>query len=91
QNIKFKYLLLQDRLNHDQYEAFIIDSQETEPGVLKTILPEELYQELDQKLRIFEMRNEFIQKGLTLGILAVKMNTNTYYLSAFINENKKKN
>ena len=37
------------------------------------------------------MRNEFIQKGLTLGILAVKMNTNTYYLSAFINENKKKN
>jgi len=91
QNIKFKYLLLQDRLNHDQYEAFIISPEETEPGVLKTILPEELYQELDQKLRIFEMRNEFIQKGLTLGILAVKMNTNTYYLSAFINENKKKN
>ncbi|MDV4042957.1 hypothetical protein CMT37_08970 [Elizabethkingia anophelis] len=91
QKIKFQYLLLQDRLNQDKYQDFIINTQETEDSILKTILPEELYKELDQRLRIFEMQNEFIKKGLTLAILATKMHTNTYYLSAFINENKRKN
>ncbi|MGH1517097.1 helix-turn-helix domain-containing protein [Chryseobacterium sp. JK1] len=91
QNIKMKYLLLQDRLNNREYKTLGIERKKTDSDALKTSLPEPLYQELDQKLLNFEVKNGFIQKGLSLSILASKMNTNTYYLSTFINENKGKN
>lgn len=91
QHIKLKYLLLQDRLNNKQYDMLIIDRQDVIGNSVKTGLPEELYKELDQKLRQFEIENGFKQRGLTLGILATKMNTNTSYLSTFINENKGEN
>ncbi|CAH0195968.1 AraC family transcriptional regulator [Chryseobacterium sp. Bi04] len=88
QNIKLKYLLLQDKLNNKQYDILIIDKQDISVNTIKTGLPEELYKELDLRLQKFEIENGFTQKGLTLGILALKMNTNTSYLSTFINENK---
>ncbi|MDN3692540.1 helix-turn-helix domain-containing protein [Chryseobacterium tructae] len=91
QHIKLKYLLLQDRLNNKQYDMLIIDKQDVIDNSVKTGLPEELYKELDQKLQQFEIENGFKQRGLTLGILATKMNTNTSYLSTFINENKGEN
>lgn len=91
QNIKLKYLLLQDRLNSKQYDTLILNDQNVSTDSVKTVLPEDLYKELDKRLQEFEMENGYIQKGLTLSILATKMNTNTSYLSTFINENKGKN
>lgn len=91
QNIKLKYLLLQDRLNSKQYDTLILNDRNVSTDSVKTVLPEDLYKELDKRLQEFEMENGYIQKGLTLSILATKMNTNTSYLSTFINENKGKN
>lgn len=91
QNIRLKYLLLQDKLNNKKYESLVINQDHINTDPAKTVLPQDLYRELEQKLQQFEMNKGFIQKGLTLSMLATKMNTNTTYLSTFINENKGKN
>lgn len=47
--------------------------------------------EIIKKLDIFEKNIGYIKKGLTLKTLATQFETNTYYLSWVINENKKVN
>lgn len=51
----------------------------------------EIETEILRKLEIFEKNVGFIKKGLTLKVLATQFETNTYYLSWVINENKKVN
>ena len=51
----------------------------------------EIELEILRKLDIFEKNIGYIKKGLTLKTLATQFETNTYYLSWVINENKKVN
>lgn len=54
-------------------------------------LNEDKVEELLQKLKAFEDKKEFTQKGLTIGKLAAQLGTNSNYLSQVINEYKKMN
>ncbi|MFN3773472.1 helix-turn-helix domain-containing protein [Cloacibacterium normanense] len=54
-------------------------------------ISKEIETEILKKLKEFEINKGFTQKGLTQKILASKLDTNTYYLSLVINENKKMN
>lgn len=44
-----------------------------------------------EKLKKFEEDKGFLIKNLTLAVMAVELNTNTYYLSEIINKSKSKN
>lgn len=92
--IQKKYKELQQKLslqtvkiNKDSDEKSVepIDEQK------KSILSLEQREELSIKLSKFETDNGFIKKGLTQSKLASQLGTNTYYLSTYINENKKVN
>lgn len=88
-NSTIKYKLLQEKFN-----AANSDEKGKEKYIMpvsvskKMILSVEIIKELTEKLNAFEKNNEFIQKGLTQRKLALKLKTNTYYLSTFINETK---
>ncbi|WP_221408189.1 helix-turn-helix domain-containing protein [Chryseobacterium lactis] len=55
------------------------------------IISEEVIQFILQELRIFESRELFLKKGITLASLAKNIKTNTAYLSEIINTHKGKN
>ncbi|CAA7197308.1 helix-turn-helix domain-containing protein [Chryseobacterium potabilaquae] len=74
-------------------EKFVMDQEEAEKSILisnekKSGLDENKVEELLGKLRIFEDKKEFIQKGLTINKLALQLGTNSNYLSQVINEYK---
>lgn len=54
----------------------------------KSTVPENIVNDILQKLQNFENKKMFTQKGLTQMKLATKFSTNTTYLSAVINEYK---
>lgn len=55
------------------------------------IISEEVTQFILQELRIFESKELFLKKGITLASLAKNIKTNTTYLSEIINTHKSKN
>nr|WP_315032754.1 helix-turn-helix transcriptional regulator [uncultured Chryseobacterium sp.] len=55
------------------------------------IISEEVTQFILQELRIFESKELFLKKGITLASLAKNIKTNTAYLSEIINTHKGKN
>lgn len=57
----------------------------------KSVLTAEQIQDLSSKLSLFENNKGFVKKGLTQNKLALQLNTNTSYLSTYINEQKKMN
>jgi AraC-like DNA-binding protein len=89
-----KYLILQEKLRTDSYIALEKSNSYT-PAPLqencddkKPHITEFIRQDLLQKLRKFEEKKQFNQKGLTIHKLAIQFETNSNYLSHVINEQK---
>lgn len=89
------YLVLQEKLRTHNYisgtdsntAAPLIAPTETSEDK-KTHITEAIKQDLLQKLKKFEDKKQFTQKGLTIQKLAVQLDTNSNYLSNVINEQK---
>ncbi|MDR6156622.1 MULTISPECIES: helix-turn-helix domain-containing protein [Chryseobacterium] len=89
QKIKKQYDLLQKRIAEGN--NIVVDKKVDEPtgnSMRKTFLTPELSDEIGTKLEKFEKDLQFTKKRLTQNTLATKFNTNSRYLSAYINENK---
>ncbi len=78
----------------NQYKMFelkkIYEQQQKtlSPSVPKSNLDTKMVEELLQKLKSFEEKNEYTEQGLTLNKLAQKLGTNSNYLSQIINDYK---
>ncbi|TXF78852.1 helix-turn-helix domain-containing protein [Chryseobacterium sp.] len=87
--IKKQYDLLQKRLSEGSYNVQdIIQAEPAEPALRKTFLTPEMTIEIRGKLEKFELEKQFLKKGLTEKDVAVKLSTNSHYLSVYINEQK---
>jgi len=87
-----KYHILQEKLLTDNYIARLEkptpianqeNSEDKKPQITETIKKDLLL-----KLRKFEEKKQFNQKGLTIHKLAIQFETNSNYLSHVINEQK---
>jgi AraC-like DNA-binding protein len=87
--IQQKYILVEEKFTAHQNspEENLIPIIEEK----KISLTEGKVEELLQKLKTFEDKKEFTQKGLTISKLATQLGTNSNYLSQVINEYKKVN
>lgn len=89
QKIKKQYNLLQKRISDNTYQKMDLIQEECEENSLrKTFLTPEITMEIKEKLEKFEQELQFTKKGLTQQNIAVKLGTNSQYLSIYINENK---
>jgi len=89
QKIKKQYDLLQTRISDGTYKITDIAKEESgEYSLRKTFLSPEMTLEIREKLEKFEQELQFKKKGLTQKSIAMKLGTNSHYLSIYINENK---
>lgn len=89
QKIKKRYELLQKRIAESNNSQVIKEVDHPADITLKkSILTPELSDEIRIKLEKFEKDLQFTKMHLTQNSLAAKFNTNSRYLSAYINENK---
>lgn len=87
--IKKQYDLLQKRISDGTYILKdLIQDETVEDTSRKTSLTPEMSLEIREKLKKFELEKQFLKKGLTEKDVAVKMSTNSHYLSVYINEHK---
>ncbi|MDH6252467.1 AraC-like DNA-binding protein [Chryseobacterium sp. H1D6B] len=87
--IKKQYDLLQKRIADGTYVVKdIIQDETVEDTSRKTSLTPEMSLEIRGKLEKFEKEKQFLKKGLTEKDVAVKLSTNSHYLSVYINEHK---
>lgn len=87
--IKKQYDLLQKRISDGTYILKdLIQDETVEDTSRKTSLTPEMSLEIREKLKKFELEEQFLKKGLTEKDVAVKMSTNSHYLSVYINEHK---
>jgi AraC-like DNA-binding protein len=87
--IKKQYDLLQKRISDGTYIVKdIIQDETVEDTSRKTSLTPEMSFEIREKLEKFELEKQFLKKGLTEKDVAVKLSTNSHYLSVYINEHK---
>ncbi|WP_228465980.1 helix-turn-helix domain-containing protein [Chryseobacterium balustinum] len=90
--IKRKYETLQKRIADGTYNlkdvVKDIVEEDTEGYLRKTSISPEMTLEIRDKLMKFEDELQFKKKGLTQKSIAVKLGTNSHYLSVYINENK---
>lgn len=92
--IQQKYVLVEEKFTASQNPE---KAEEPAPAILQLVeekkfsLNENKVEELLQKLKAFEDKKEFTQKGLTISKLASQLGTNSNYLSQVINEYKKVN
>ncbi len=92
--IQQKYVLVEEKFTASQNPE---KTEEPAPTILQLVeekkfsLNENKVEELLQKLKAFEDKKEFTQKGLTISKLASQLGTNSNYLSQVINEYKKVN
>lgn len=92
--IQQKYILVEEKFTAGQNSE---KAEDAEAIVLPMVeekrfsLNEDKIEELLQKLKAFEDKKEFTQKGLTISKLAAQLGTNSNYLSQVINEYKKVN
>lgn len=84
--VKRQYDLLQKKITERHYGEREEDAPE-EP-TRKTSLSPEITVEIRNKLVKFERELQFRKKGLTQKSMASQLNTNSHYLSVYINENK---
>lgn len=84
-DIQQKYILLEEKFSshHNASETPLPIVEDKRVG-----LDEGKIEELLKKLKSFEDKNEFTQKGLTINKLAGQMGTNSNYLSQVINDCK---
>lgn len=87
-NIQHKYVLLEEKFSQQQNLIFEKSLVPVEIEEKKTGLDENKVEELLRKLKIFEEKKEYTQKGLTINKLAGQMGTNSNYLSQVINDCK---
>ncbi len=87
--IKLKYHELEKKLQHQTKSTSL--PYETISSSGKSVLNEDVYRDLRYKLNKFESNFEFIEKGMSLSLLAEKLGTNTSYLSQYINDTKEMN
>lgn len=89
QKIKNQYDLLQKRIaNGTNNITDIFNENLTEHPVRKTSLTSEMNFEIKRKLKRFEEEEYFRKKGITQKSIAIKLGTNSHYLSVYINEQK---
>jgi AraC-like DNA-binding protein len=95
-NIQKKYKLLEEKIRIQQgnkmkpisIDVAIPDAVPELSKEKKQGMPEGVVDDILKKLKIFEEKKLFNQKGLTLNKLASKLGTNAHYLSQVINEYK---
>lgn len=87
--IKKQYLFLQKKLA-EQSDAKIdlVTEEASEYSIRKTFLTDAMAHKITEKLKKFEEEHQFRKKGLTQHSTAVKLGTNSHYLSIYINEKK---
>lgn len=85
--IKTKYRKLEDNLQYHENEPSSVP-YENLSSQSKSTMSEEVYKDLQDKLEKFEKEKQFLEKGVTLNKLAGTFETNSTYLSQFINETK---
>ncbi|WBV56496.1 AraC family transcriptional regulator [Chryseobacterium daecheongense] len=89
QRIKKKYNLLQKRIADGTYNVNdILQEDQEEFPTRKTSLTPEMTSEIKEKLKRFEQEEQFRKKGITQKSIALKLGTNSHYLSVYINEQK---
>ncbi|MCL1674286.1 helix-turn-helix domain-containing protein [Elizabethkingia meningoseptica] len=86
--IRLKYKALEENLQHHLENAVPAVPYENISSQSKSTMSEDVYKDLQEKLENFEKEKQFIEKGITLNKLAVSFDTNSTYLSQFINETK---
>ncbi|WP_312902753.1 helix-turn-helix domain-containing protein [Chryseobacterium taichungense] len=88
--IKQQYILLEEKFVKDN--DVVVPNTLEAPNIFleekKINLHEKKVEELLRKLKTFENKKGFIQKGLTISKLAAQLGTNSSYLSQVINEHK---
>ncbi|PZU85872.1 MAG: AraC family transcriptional regulator [Chryseobacterium sp.] len=91
-DILSKYLVLEEKLRTHKYvpqqEPLFASATHENIDDKKTHITEAIRKDLLQKLKRFEEKKQFTQKGLTIQKLAVQFETNSNYLSHVINEEK---
>ncbi|MDP9955164.1 AraC-like DNA-binding protein [Epilithonimonas hungarica] len=86
--VSLQYGLLQQKLSKDSVPGPLETVIATTDLSKRTVLTPELNLLLDAKVKIFEETRGYTAKRLSLGKLATRFGTNTYYLSTYINEKK---
>ncbi|MCT4318872.1 helix-turn-helix domain-containing protein [Elizabethkingia anophelis] len=89
--IKTKYKKLEDNLQHHIEPGPSSVPYENISSQSKSTMSEEVFKDLQDKLEKFEKEKQFLEKGMTLNKLANIFETNSTYLSQFINETKSMN
>ncbi|MGC4128235.1 MAG: helix-turn-helix domain-containing protein [Bergeyella sp.] len=85
--IKQKYLDLEKNIQERDTEPVSI-SYENISAEGKSVFNEDIFLDLQKKMQDFEKNEEFKEQELTLFRLSEKLNTNTSYLSRYINDAK---
>lgn len=99
--IQGKYEVLQKRLltkqnllvENDNLSVNNLESNDSDWYEIqkKEFINQDIVDDILNKLKNFEINNEFLKRGITLNSLATNFETNTAYLSWVINEYKKMN
>ncbi|MBB6331532.1 AraC-like DNA-binding protein/predicted negative regulator of RcsB-dependent stress response [Chryseobacterium sediminis] len=74
-----------------QSETLPVENTENSEERTPRTISEDIAQTILKELDIFESKDQFLNKGITLGSLAKKIKTNSKYLSEIINTYKGKN
>lgn len=89
QKIKKKYDLLQKRISEGSYNVKDLEpNDDSQMTYRKTSLTPQMTIEIREKLKRFEVEKQFLKKGITEKSVAVRLSTNSHYLSVYINEHK---
>lgn len=86
-NAKINYRILEDKLINSSCVSSCTNDHQFNEGERCT-LDEKTAENILKKLQIFEQKHGFIEQGLTINKLAIKLRTNSNYLSQVINECK---
>ncbi|PWN70334.1 hypothetical protein C1631_010175 [Chryseobacterium phosphatilyticum] len=89
QSVNDRKLKREDEVR-DEIQSVSFSGQNPDDKTGKTI-SEDITQTILQELGVFEGKEQFLSKGITLGSLAKKIKTNSRYLSEIINTYKGKN
>lgn len=91
--IQKKYILVEEKFTANHQKEEKPETKELLPQIeeKKLTITENKVEELLKKLKTFEDKKGFTQKGLTISKLAAQLGTNSNYLSQVINEYKKAN
>lgn len=87
--LKRKYAEIQEKLLRYKTEnTVVVKKVEKDVEIKKKVVSDEKANELAIKLKDFESKKKFLQKGLTCKKLADQLKTNSNYLSMYINDVK---